>query len=242
MKHVKGMLLAALLFLPLAAVFAGPAVSILEKPALYQKDLSEDEILAYIHSEKGLLPVRLNQNDSFFDEDQKARIVKAAIEQVKAKNDHRSHYNAAVVFATYPYMLGGDEEWLLSPSDAANAIRHATIALNLSSESPENVPYMYLVRGLVRADQGLAYDGREANHTLRDPSFAKAAWADFKEVERLAPQITPYSQMSNVAGALGMKKLADHYMKLEKQVIWQERVKAAKAAKNQVKYLFGLSH
>lgn len=252
MKRVKVLLLSVLLLLPLAAVFAGPAATISEKPTMYQKDLSEKEMLAIINSDKGLLPIMLNKDGAFFNEEEKARVAEAAVAQVKAKNNHRSHYNAAVVFATYPYKLGLDEAWKLGASDAANAIRHATIALNLSSKSPANVPYMYLVRGLVRADQGLHYDGHDANYRLQDRELAKGALADFKEVARLAPSIAPYYRMADVAEVLDQKQAAENYRKLEEQAAQiriaeraaakkKQQQEKARFAKERVKRLFGFS-
>ena len=241
MKNVKVILLAALLLLPLGLAFAGPSTEMARhgaktikgvvvplKPTLYKKSLSESEMLAIINSEKGLLPVLVNADGAFLDEDQKARVVAAAVAQVKAKNNHRAHYNAAIVYATYPYKLGLDEEWRLGASDAANAIRHATIALNLSSDTPENVPYMYLVRGNVKADQGMGYDMREATMTVRDRKYAQEALADLQEVERLAPKLAPYYQMASLARVLGKKELSAKYQRLEQEKSEREaREKAA---------------
>lgn len=231
MKNVKVILLAVLLSLPLGMAFAAPQVNISEKPSLYQKELSEREMLAYINSDKGLLPVLVNRDGAFFDEKQKARVKDAAVEQVKAKNDHRAHYNAAIVFATYPFKLGLDEEWLLTPNAAENAIRHATIALNLSSATPENVPYMYLVRGNVKTDQGIGYDMSNATTYLRDRKYAQEALADFQAVERLAPDLAPYYQMVTLARELGKKELAAKYEKL--QQAQSEKAAREKAAKRE---------
>ena len=230
MKNVKTWLLPILLLLPLGMAFAGVSGKILEKPSLsYGKDLSEAEMMAVINSAKGLLPVMVNQEGAFFDEKEKARVVAAAVAQVKAKNSHRAHYNAAIVFATYPYVVGYDTDWKLSPSEAANAIRHATIALNLSSESKENVPYMYLVRGKVRMDQGLEYDGPHSKYKLRDLNYAQDAWADFKEVERLNPQLTSFWHLKVLAEVLGKKAEAAKY-----SALWERQQAAEQAARKEV--------
>ena len=230
MKNVKALLLPILLLLPLGTAFAGVSGKILEKPSLsYGKDLSEAEIIAVINSEKGLLPVMVRKEEAFFDEEEKDRVVAAAVAQVKAKNSHRTHYNAAIVFATYPFVSGYDVDWKLSATDAANAIRHATIALNLSSESKENVPYMYLVRGKVRMDQGLEYNGRYSRYQLRDLNYAQDAWADLKEAERLNPQLTPFWHLKVLAEALGKKAEAAKY-----SALWERQQAAEQAARKKV--------
>lgn len=229
MKNIKVLLLAVLLSLPLGTALAASKVDMSGKPSLYQKALSEEEMLACINSEKCLLPVLVNKDGAFFDEEQKARIVQAAVAQVKAKNNHRVHYNAAVVFATYPFKLGLDEEWLLNASEAANAIRHATIALNLSSATPDNVPYMYLVRGNVKTDQGIGYDMYHATTYLRDRTYAQEALKDFQEVARLAPDLAPYYQMVTLARELGKKELAAKYE--QAQQAQSEKAAREKAAK-----------
>ncbi len=182
------------------------------KPA-FHRYLTMQQVIEYIQSPDQLLPLHFgNGYHCFRTEADKNRAVEEVNKVIKAHPKlHRAYYNAAVVYATPWYCDSADDPHKLDVHEAANARRYAQIALNLSSATPQNVPYMYYILGWVNFDQGLRYV--PASYQLQDRAVAQDAWNAYKEVERLSPELAPYvyGDMYTLAEALGFKKEAAKY-------------------------------
>lgn len=227
------------LFALVAFMVPGLALAQTGNPYVFQKNLSADEVVGRMEKSE-FLPLLLNDKNSFFNPEEKARVVKAAVAQVKKHNNYQAHYNAAVVYATYAEFNGLDAWDALDIHDAENAIRHATIAIGKSPKTP----YMYLLRGQVYYDQSVWYNPREMEFSIKSHDYAKKALADFKEVLALQPSLAPYRDMAILSRLLGRLDEAGRYEGLAKQqeekASKKQAEKAAQAVKKKI--LSGLKH
>lgn len=207
MKNVKVILWTVLAFMLLGVGVARAQAD----PALYQKDLTADEVIKKIQNSE-FLPLQLHHTSSFYNQAEKDRVLKVVKEQLKKHNNYQVHYNAAVVYATYPEFYGFDCWNTLNEHDAANAILQAGLAIQFSPKTP----YMYLLRGQVYYDQGVTYSAGEMEHYITSHEAAKKALADFEKVMEIHPGLAPYHDMATIARLLHKTDKAKRYENLAK--------------------------
>ena len=232
MKNIKKVVLAFALSVLSSGVFA----QYIKDPAVFDGNMTVDKVISRIKNNE-LLPLRLNDYDSFQNSAEKERVIKVAGAQVTRYNDYTAHYNAAIVYATSGEFVG-DVQIPLSATNAANALRHATKAIELQ---PKSV-YMYLLRGEVYARQGVGWDPHVSTYIISH-DYAKKALADFEKVAELNPALAPYLSMAGIAQALGQKAKADKYSELDEKFAQQAKSAAQRQkeenAKKIVKAIFG---
>lgn len=227
MKNIKLILWAVLAFMLLGVGVARAEVN----PAIYQKDLTADEVIKKIQNSE-FLPLQLNHTSSFYDQAEKDRVLKVVKEQVKKHNNYQAHYNAAVVYATYPEFFGFDCWNTLNEHDAANAIRHAGLAIGFSPKTP----YMYLLRGQVYFDQGVTYSAGAMEYYIISHDAAKKSLADFEKVMDLHPGLAPYHDMAAIARLLHKTDKAQRYESLarvqEEALVKKQKEASSKKVKD----------
>ena len=196
---MRGNMKKLLLGLLSCAVFFSPAfASHVSLDRLYRGEFGDGGVASSMR--KGIiLPVYLNEDNSFRSQEGKQKAITAALEQIKSSNgDYVSHYNAAVVYAaSFRYSDYGSTH--RTNEEAMAAISHATAALNKKSDEP----YMYLVRGEMRYTQAIKTIPSEGS-ILNNKKMAQGALADFETLAKMSPLLAPFDSMATLASHLNL--------------------------------------
>ncbi len=168
---------------------------------------------------KGFLPIYVTENWSYWG-DGKEKAAIAAKRRAYNEKSYQAYFNAAVVWATKPSFEGYDNVYPLNPQSKIGGDYVVSAAIGFADRAIEKEPgqpYMYLLRGQVQYEQGVAYYPGNGRFAIREGKkyMADNAWSDFLTVENIKPSIAPYCDMAVLAGLL--KKGSKTYSKYQRK-------------------------
>ncbi len=178
---------------------------------LWDGNLTERQVVSKLRRCE-FLPLFINDAGAFSSAEQKASIAKIAVEQAGKCKSYAGYFNAAVVYFTQPEEFDFDSFVPLNAHDAANAIRFANKAIELSP----NTPHMFFLRGSVLLDQGAVMDVTRGEYEIVSHEAAHWALQDFEKVAELNPSKAPYMDMALLAKALKQYDKASRYERMAK--------------------------
>lgn len=202
------LLLAGIILIPVVA-------SAQQNKTLFEGNLSLGTVLQRIMRNERL-PLYISDTHSFDSRSEKNRAIEAVRKQLNKGANYWTYYNAAVVYSAGDTARGWDEEPYLNERDAANAVLFASKAIDLYKKKPAQAVYMYLVRGETYFTRSVLVDVYGGAHLVKQSmeGQARAALADFQQVEKINANLAPYWKMESAARVLNKTELAAKYKKL----------------------------